>query len=255
MAADYWWRSWHGAPTDLKWALIAKKAGVKTCEVISLAWALMDFASQNEKRGSINGFDVETFSMYSGIEEESINSIITQMADKGIIVDSKFAKWEKRQPKSESEVSRVQEYRRKKAKDIEESSKPLQDVTECYEPLQDVTKNYTDTDTDTELINMPVAGKVLAEKSMPVQQNNKKEIPKKEYGEFMNVRLTDDELDKLKQLYPINYPEWIEKLSCWKKSKNKKTASDYATIRNWARREAAEKPPEKEEKREKWPLM
>lgn len=142
--AEFWWRSWHGAPTDLKWALIAKKAGAKTCEVTALAWALMDYASQNDDRGSIDGFDVETFSMYSGIEEEEINRIIQAMEEKGIIESGSFAKWDKRQPKSESEMSRVKEYRRKKKEEA------LRDVTDCYEPLRIVTKNYTDTDTDTD---------------------------------------------------------------------------------------------------------
>ena len=92
----------------------------------------------------------------------------------------------------------------------------------------------------------------IPEISEPVakQIKPKKEIPKKEYGEFNNVRLTDEEVEKLRNLFPDLWHEWIEKLSCWKKASNKRTASDYATIRNWARREAAEKPPEKKEKRD-----
>lgn len=52
-----WFRSWHGAPTDNKWLLIAKRAGVTPMMVSAVFWALLDYASQQEERGSVAGFD------------------------------------------------------------------------------------------------------------------------------------------------------------------------------------------------------
>jgi len=67
---------------------------------------------------------------------------------------------------------------------------------------------------------------------------------KHKYGEYKNVLLTDDELEKLKAEYP-DYLERIERLSSYVASTGKSYKSHYATIRNWARKDA-EKPGRKE---------
>lgn len=59
---------------------------------------------------------------------------------------------------------------------------------------------------------------------------------KHKYGEYKNVLLTDDELDKLKEEYP-DYHERIERLSSYVASTGKSYKSHYATIRNWARKD------------------
>ena len=65
---------------------------------------------------------------------------------------------------------------------------------------------------------------------------------KHKYGEYKNVLLTDEELEKLKEEYP-DYLERIERLSSYVASTGKKYKSHYATIRNWARNEKkADKP-------------
>lgn len=60
---------------------------------------------------------------------------------------------------------------------------------------------------------------------------------KHKYGEYNNVFLTDDELQKLKTEYS-DYEEWIERLSSYVASTGKTYKSHYATIRNWARKDA-----------------
>lgn len=124
-----WWRSWHGAPTDHKWAVIAARSKVKVGVVSAVAWALMDFASQNKERGSVTGFDTETYSVYSGFDEEEIKAVISAMVDKGMIVNGMFTNWEKRQPKREDDSKeRVARYREKK-----------RSVTQCNEKSADET--------------------------------------------------------------------------------------------------------------------
>lgn len=107
-----WWRSWHGAPTDHKWAVIAAKSGTKTGIVSAVAWALFDYASQTKDRGSIIGFDTETYAVYSGFPQEQIEAIMQAMTDKGIIQDGRLVNWEKRQPKREDNSNeRVRKFR------------------------------------------------------------------------------------------------------------------------------------------------
>lgn len=61
---------------------------------------------------------------------------------------------------------------------------------------------------------------------------------KHKYGEYQNVLLTDEELEKLKDEY-FDYEERIERLSSYIASKGVKYKSHYATIRNWARKDKA----------------
>ena len=62
------------------------------------------------------------------------------------------------------------------------------------------------------------------------KNNNKYNI----YGEFKNVRLTDEEYKKLEEKNLLPY---IEKLSSYIASKGKKYKSHYATILTWSRKE------------------
>ena len=67
---------------------------------------------------------------------------------------------------------------------------------------------------------------------------NKKEKPRKhKYGQYQNVLLSDDELEKLKTEFPSDWQERIERVSEYCASKGK-TYKDYlATIRSWARKD------------------
>jgi predicted phage replisome organizer len=73
---------------------------------------------------------------------------------------------------------------------------------------------------------------------------------KHKYGEYNNVLLTDDELEKLKAEYS-DYAERIERISSYVASTGKSYKSHYATIRNWARKDA-EKPQTRREPVPEW---
>lgn len=128
-----WFRSWHGAPTDPKWLLIAKRSETQAGVVSAVVWALFDFASQNENdRGGIEDFDVETYSAFSGFDENAVKRVIDCLKEKNIIIDGHLAAWEKRQPKREdSSTTRVQKHR----------DAVKRNVTQCNAPEKD-----TDTD-------------------------------------------------------------------------------------------------------------
>ena len=75
----------------------------------------------------------------------------------------------------------------------------------------------------------------------------KKDIPKKTYGEFNNVKLTDEDYEKLKEKFP-DYEDKIEALSIGIDSKGYKYKNHYSTILNWDRRDKKEKPVQNERK-------
>lgn len=101
-----WWRSWHGAPTDDKWLVIAKRAGVPAIIVPAIAWALLDHASQADDRGEVSTFDVESYALKFGIEEDHIRAVMAAMEARGMIVSGRIAQWDKRQKNEATERSR-----------------------------------------------------------------------------------------------------------------------------------------------------
>lgn len=68
-----------------------------------------------------------------------------------------------------------------------------------------------------------------------------KKTVKHKYGEYNNVLLTDEELLNLKAEYP-DWQERIERLSSYVASTGKSYKSHYATIRNWAKKDAETRP-------------
>ncbi|WP_458397446.1 hypothetical protein [Anaerotignum sp.] len=76
------------------------------------------------------------------------------------------------------------------------------------------------------------------DKNAKKEKNNKKDIVRHQYGEYKNVLLTDEEMDKLKAEFPNDWKERIERLSFYMASTGKSYKSHLATIRNWARKDA-----------------
>ena len=70
------------------------------------------------------------------------------------------------------------------------------------------------------------------------------------YGEFENVSLSEEELEKLKERFPYDWQARIENLSQYMQSKGKRYKSHYATILAWSRRE--EPKTVKEERKLDW---
>lgn len=113
MAVD-WFRSWHGAPTDAKWIVVARRAGegVTPGHVAAVWWYLMDYASQNTPRGSLDGFDVEVCAASYGWDRDVVAGIVEALKSKYLIVENSLTHWPTRNPKREDDsVERVQRYR------------------------------------------------------------------------------------------------------------------------------------------------
>ena len=67
------------------------------------------------------------------------------------------------------------------------------------------------------------------------EKNEKKKDKKITLGEFENVFLSEEELEKLKEKYNGTLNQKIESLSSYMASQGKKYASHYATILSWDR--------------------
>ena len=76
----------------------------------------------------------------------------------------------------------------------------------------------------------------------PNEEKNKKH----KYGKYRNVLFTDEELEKLQDEFPNDWQARIEEVSAYVASSGKTYKNFLAVIRNWARRDEKEKPPERE---------
>ena len=188
-----WFRSWHGAPTDNKWLLIAKRAGVTPMMVSAVFWALLDYASQQEERGSVAGFDAETYAMWAGCDETEVIAIVNAMRAKGVITDGeRLAAWEKRQPRREDDSSeRVRRHRDKQRQSVTDDNVTQcnDTVTHCNAPDKIRLDQFRletdgDTETDTELLApngvVPMAQTSIVSALTPSNGNGKHEKPKRE---------------------------------------------------------------------------
>lgn len=85
-------------------------------------------------------------------------------------------------------------------------------------------------------------------------ENTRENVPKKparhKHGEYKNVLLSDDDLEKWKAERPGDWSERIEALSAYMASTGKAYKNHLATMRNWARKDEANKPPESRRFRE-----
>jgi len=158
-----WFRSWHGAPTDNKWLVIAAKAKVKPGVVSAVAWALFDHASQADERGSVKEFDTETYAVFSGFGENEVQAVIAAMLSKGVIDENgRLHAWDKRQPKREDDsAERVRRHREnKKAGDAgsngsNDGNDSADGVTQCNARKRTethVTHTEPDTETDKKVV-------------------------------------------------------------------------------------------------------
>ena len=70
--------------------------------------------------------------------------------------------------------------------------------------------------------------------SNELMSNDKKDVRHK-YGQYNNVLLSDKDMEKLKDEFPFDWAERIEKVSEYCASHGKTYKNYLATIRNWAR--------------------
>lgn len=118
-----WFRSWHGAPRDSKWLLVGMKAKVPPGIVAALAWDLMDHASKNNNRGSIQGFDAEEYCAFTQFDLKQVTAALAALTEGAKpFIDRKtmtLTAWMNRNPKTEdpaaAERKRLQRERDKVA--------------------------------------------------------------------------------------------------------------------------------------------
>lgn len=135
-----WFRVYHGMVSDDKWSLIARKSGQPRAFVVAVWAMLLEIASQDEDRGSVEAFDPEVadalFDMPDGAAQAIFDALCSGKNPR--IAGGCILSWEKRQPQREREDSssaeRVRRHRDRKRLETagNASETPTsEDVTPC----------------------------------------------------------------------------------------------------------------------------
>ena len=94
-----WLRWYHGAVSDDKWPLIARKSGQSVAVVIAVWAALLECASSSEVRGDVHDFDPESMDALMQLPDGATQAVVDALSAgmRPRIMDGKIANWSKRQ--------------------------------------------------------------------------------------------------------------------------------------------------------------
>ena len=85
--ANYWYKTPHGLPYNVIWKLVADTAHVKLEKVACVLGLLMDYASQQDDRGSIAGFDFRVCKIVYGYAPKTVQAILDAMQQEGVLTN------------------------------------------------------------------------------------------------------------------------------------------------------------------------
>lgn len=130
-----------------------------------------------------------------------------------------LSSWEKYQSTDRLATIREKDRERKRRK-REAEKLLLQNSTEIPRTSMDVPR-------------IDIEGDIDIDKNKSIS----KKSPRHKHGEYQNVLLSDDDLEKLKAEFPADWDQRIQRLSEYMASSGKSYKNHLATIRNWARRD------------------
>lgn len=130
-----------------------------------------------------------------------------------------LSSWEKYQSTDRLATIREKDRERKRRKREAEKLLP-QNSMECPR-------------TSTDVPRLDIEGDIDKDKNKSIS----KKSPRHKHGEYQNVLLSDDDLEKLKAEFPSDWDQRIQRLSEYMASSGKSYKNHLATIRNWARRD------------------
>ncbi len=105
---------------------------------------------------------------------------------------------------------------------------------------RNVTCNATVTDSNATDIDIDKDIEGDKDKEIDIKKSSAKASAKPtrhKYGQYKNVLLSDEDMEKLKAEFPADWEQRIERLSEYIESKGAKYKNHLATIRSWARKE------------------
>lgn len=191
---------------------------------------------------SMDDIDLE-LQMPLKLKRQELERTMSRLADMGLLRKSQDNVWtvsnfEKRQMSNMTEAERKAIYRDKK------KTQSGQKSDECPDNVRTDVQKMSHIEEEEEEVEEEINTLTNVSVCAPEKKSDRKQ-EKRRYGSSLNVLLTDDEYSKLKARF-IDADERIENLSLGIASKGYKYKDHYATILNWARRDAEKQPTQKQ---------
>ena len=126
-----WFRWHHGSVTDPKFQLVARKAGARFGDVVTVWAFILENASADADRGVVGAIDHETLDFLLGAEGGTSARIVEAMTARGLIEGGRVAAWERRQPKREDEKA-AERKRQQRERDEQAALRDTTQDTQCH---------------------------------------------------------------------------------------------------------------------------
>ena len=139
-----WFRWYHGTVNDPKFTIVARTSKQPKCAVLAVWSAILEFTSEKEDRGSLEGFDPEDAAASLDLDTDDVVTICHALSQKKLIDGNLVLNWKKRQPKKEDDTAterkRNQREREKLQAQLVELQRKLEVVTSGHFGSHDVTQ-------------------------------------------------------------------------------------------------------------------
>lgn len=137
----HWFKIHHGYSSDAKLALAAHKLQAPRATINGIFLELLEYASKQEERGSLVGYNIEVGALAMGVTDEFMNNVIVTLRNVTLVTSEKVVNWDRYQGGADATAAeRQRRHREKKKQQLEETVTPVT-VTS---PLRNVEKSRVD---------------------------------------------------------------------------------------------------------------
>lgn len=137
----HWFKIHHGYSSDAKLALAAHKLQTPRATINGIFVELLEYASKQEERGSLVGYNIEAGALAMGVSDEFMRNVIVTLRNVTLVTDEKVVNWDRYQGGGDrTAAERQRRHRDKKKQDVEEMSRD----SNVTSPLRNVDKSRED---------------------------------------------------------------------------------------------------------------
>ncbi len=114
-----WFKIHHGFTSNRKFGLVADQLDIPRAEVIAIALDLLDYASRQNDRGSLVGYDIEEAAYTLNLAESIMRNALLALRNRRFCNEHKILNWDEYQGTSDStNAERQKRFRERKKLDI-----------------------------------------------------------------------------------------------------------------------------------------
>lgn len=114
----HWFKTHHGYNSDAKLGLIAHNLKIPRIIVSGIFLDMLEYASKQNPRGCIDGYDPEAQALNLGIESEQIVTVRNALRNRGVLQDDEIVNWNVYQNLDKTNAERQKRYRNKQKQDV-----------------------------------------------------------------------------------------------------------------------------------------